>query len=171
MQRIQSCIRAIEDFPIPGVTYRDITPLLAQPKILRLTVHQLVYPFIGQGIDYVAGMEARGFIFGSLCAHELDVGFIPLRKAGKLPHKTTSVAYSLEYDDSILEAHTDAVQHGDRILLVDDLIATGGTAAASCRLLESLGGKIIACAFVIELDDLHGRKALDGHSIHSLIHY
>ena len=171
MQRIKSCIRAIEDFPQPGITFRDITPLLAKPKMLRLTVHQLVYPFVGQSIDYVAGMEARGFIFGALCAHELDVGFIPLRKPGKLPHQTTSVSYSLEYADNRLEAHTDAIQHGDRILVVDDLIATGGTAAASCQLLESLGGKIIACAFVIELDDLNGRQALEGHSIHSLIHY
>jgi adenine phosphoribosyltransferase len=171
MQRIQSCIRAIEDFPIPGITFRDITPLLANPKLLRLTVHQLVFPFIDQDIDYVAGMEARGFIFGSLCAQELNAGFIPLRKPGKLPFTITSVPYSLEYADNTLEAHTDALNPGDRVLIVDDLIATGGTAAASCKLVESLGGNIIACVFVIELDELNGRDALAGHSIHSLIHY
>ena len=171
MQRIQSCIRAIEDFPIPGITFRDITPLLANPNLLRLTVHQLVFPFIDQDIDHVAGMEARGFIFGSLCAQELNVGFIPLRKPGKLPFTTTSVPYSLEYADNTLEAHTDALNPGDRVLIVDDLIATGGTAAASCQLVESLGGNVVACVFVIELDDLNGRQVLAGHSIHSLIHY
>ncbi len=171
MQRLESKVRAIPDFPRPGVVFRDITPLVSDPAMLRLTIHQLVQPFIGESIDAVAGMEARGFIFGALSAQELNVGFVPLRKPGKLPYDVQSVSYRLEYGTASLEAHIDAINPGDRILLVDDLIATGGTASASCELVERLGGEIAACAFVIELNDLGGRERLPGRRVHSLLHY
>ena len=171
MQRLESKIRAIPGFPRPGVVFRDITPLVGDPAMLRLAVHQLVHPFIGEPIDAVAGMEARGFIFGALAAQELNVGFVPLRKPGKLPYDVQSVSYELEYGTASLEAHIDAINPGDRILLVDDLIATGGTASASCELVERLGGEIAACAFVIELDDLGGRARLPDRRVHSLLHY
>ena len=171
MQRLESKIRAIPGFPQPGVVFRDITPLVSDPAMLRLAVHQLVHPFIGEPIDAVAGMEARGFIFGALSAQELNVGFVPLRKPGKLPYDVQSVSYELEYGTASLEAHIDAINPGDRILLVDDLIATGGTASASCELVERLGGEIAACAFLIELDDLGGRARLPGRRVHTLLHY
>lgn len=171
MERLEACIRNIPDFPEPGIQFKDITPLLKEPDMLRLSVHQLIHPFLGQGIIYVAGMEARGFIFGSLAAWELGVGFIPLRKPGKLPHDVRSLSYDLEYGSASLEVHIDAINKGDRILLVDDLIATGGTAAASCQLIEELGGEIAGCAFVVELDFLKGREKLSQYQIHSMVHY
>ena len=171
MQRLESKIRAIPGFPRSGVVFRDITPLVGDPAMLRLAVEQLIHPFIDERINAVAGMEARGFIFGALAARELNVGFVPLRKPGKLPYDVQSVSYDMEYGTAQLEAHIDAVAPGDRILLVDDLLATGGTASASCELVEQLGGEIVACAFVIELDDLGGRTKLPGRWVHSLLHY
>lgn len=131
----------------------------------------LVEPFRGDKITAIAGMEARGFIFGSLAAMELDIGFVPLRKPGKLPYDVQSISYDLEYGNAGLEVHIDAVNKGDRVLLVDDLIATGGTAAASCRLIEKLGADIAGCAFVVELDALNGRQHLAPYPVHSLVHY
>lgn len=171
MHRLESLIRPIPNFPKPGIVFRDITPLLANPKAMRLAVHQLLHPFMGEPVDMVAGMEARGFIFGALCAQELGAGFVPLRKPGKLPHRTASVSYALEYGDNALEMHVDALGHGHRVLLVDDLIATGGTAAASCALVERLGGTVVGCAFLIELDALNGRAALGARRVHTLLHY
>lgn len=171
MERLKAHIRNIPDFPEPGIQFKDITPLVKQPDMLRLAVHQLIHPFLGKNITYVAGMEARGFIFGTLAAWELGVGFIPLRKPGKLPYDVESLSYDLEYGSASLEVHVDAIGQGDRILLIDDLIATGGTAAASCELIEKLGGKITGCAFVVELDFLKGRDKLAAYEVHSLIHY
>ncbi len=171
MQRLKDKIRDIPDFPEAGVIFRDITPLVADPAAMQLSVYQLLQPFLGETINAVAGMEARGFIFGSLAAWELGVGFIPLRKPGKLPYDVQSASYTLEYGSAALEVHTDAVNPGDRILLIDDLIATGGTARASCQLVEKLGGEIAACAFVIELDALNGREKLSNYRVHSLLHY
>lgn len=171
MQRLKDKIRDIPDFPEAGITFRDITPLVADPAAMQLSVYQLLQPFLGETINAVAGMEARGFIFGSLAAWELGVGFIPLRKPGKLPYDVQSASYTLEYGSAALEVHTDAVNPGDRILLIDDLIATGGTARASCQLVEKLGGEIAACAFVIELDALNGREKLSNYRVHSLLHY
>lgn len=171
MHRLESLIRPIPNFPKPGVVFRDITPLLANPKAMRLAVHQLLHPFMGEAVDMVAGMEARGFIFGALCAQELGAGFVPLRKPGKLPHRTESQSYALEYGDNALEVHVDALGHGHRVLLVDDLIATGGTAAAACALVERLGGTIVGCTFLIELDALNGRAALGERRVHTLLHY
>ena len=171
MTHLRSLIRPIPDFPQPGIVFRDITPLLDDAAAMRDTVQALVDPFRDTKIDKVAGMEARGFIFGALCAQELNAGFVPLRKPGKLPHETTAVSYQLEYASNALEIHIDALGHGHQILLVDDLIASGGTAAASCALIERLGGTVVGCAFVIELDALKGREQLSGHHVHSLMHF
>ncbi len=171
MNRLTSKIRDIPDFPKPGIIFKDITPLVKDPAALRLAVHQLVQPFLGRDITAVAGMEARGFIFGSLVAWELGIPFIPLRKPGKLPYEVQSVSYDLEYGSAELQAHIDAVDSSDKVLLVDDLLATGGTAKASCELIEKFGATVVACAFVVELDFLEGRDVLKGYETHSLIHY
>jgi adenine phosphoribosyltransferase len=171
MDRLKARIRDIPDFPKPGIVFKDITPLVRDPAYLRLAVHQLLHPFLGQPITAVAGMEARGFIFGSLVAWELGLGFVPLRKPGKLPYEVLSVDYALEYGYAALEVHTDALGPGDHVLLVDDLLATGGTAKASCELIESLGAEVAACAFVVELDALKGREKLANYFVHSLLHY
>lgn len=171
MERLSAKIRDIPDFPKPGIVFKDITPLVQDPATLRLAVHQLLQPFLGRDITLVAGMEARGFIFGSLVAWELGVGFVPLRKPGKLPYDVQAVSYDLEYGSASLEAHSDAFKKHDRVLLVDDLLATGGTAKASCELVEKLGSTVAACAFVIELDFLAGREKLQDYEVHSLLHY
>ncbi|MCK9618973.1 MAG: adenine phosphoribosyltransferase [Methylobacter sp.] len=171
MNRLKDKIRDIPDFPKPGIIFKDITPLVKDPAALRLAVHLLIQPFLGRNITVVAGMEARGFIFGSLVAWELGLPFVPLRKPGKLPYDVQSVSYDLEYGSATLEAHIDAVDANDRVLLIDDLLATGGTAKASCELIEQLGAKVEACAFVVELDFLEGREKLGDYEIHSLLHY
>jgi adenine phosphoribosyltransferase len=161
-------IRTIPDFPRPGIQFQDITPLVRDPRALRLAVHHLIHPFVGASLTAVVGMEARGFIFGSLAAWELGVGFVPLRKPGKLPYDVQSVSYALEYGENTLEAHIDALAAGDLVLLVDDLLATGGTAKASCELVERLGAKVLALACVIELKALKGREKLPC-PVHSLL--
>lgn len=171
MNRLRNKIRDIPDFPKPGIIFKDITPLVKDPATLRLAVHQLLHPFLGRDITAVAGMEARGFIFGSLVAWELGIPFVPLRKPGKLPYDVQSVSYDLEYGSAELEVHIDAVDSNDKVLLIDDLLATGGTAKASCELIEKLGASVVACAFVVELDFLKGRDNLQGYEIHSLLHY
>jgi len=171
MERLKAKVRDIPDFPKPGILFKDITPLVKDPAALRLTVHQLLHPFLGENISAVAGMEARGFIFGSLVAWELGVGFVPLRKPGKLPYDVQTVGYDLEYGSAALEVHIDALSAGDRVLLIDDLLATGGTARASCELVENLGAEIAACAFVVELDSLGGRNQLAKYRVHSLLRY
>lgn len=171
MNRLIDNIRDIPDFPKPGIIFKDITPLMKDPAALKLAVNLLVQPFLGKPITAIAGMEARGFIFGSLVAWEMGLPFIPLRKPGKLPYDVHSVSYDLEYGSATLEAHIDAFSASDRVLLIDDLLATGGTAKASCDLVEKLGAKIVACAFVVELDFLEGRNKLSDYEIHSLLHY
>lgn len=171
MNNLKTKIRDISDFPIKGIQFKDITPLVKNPASLRFAIAELVKPFKNSNITAVAGMEARGFIFGSLVAWELDVGFIPLRKPGKLPYDVQRVDYELEYGTTSLEVHIDAIEPGDRILLVDDVLATGGTAKASCELIEQLNGEIVACTFVIELTDLKGREQISNYPIHSLIQY
>jgi adenine phosphoribosyltransferase len=157
---IRDAIRAIPDYPKPGIIFRDITTLLGDARIFRAVVDQLVEPWQHAAIDRVAGIEARGFILGGAVAHQLSAGFVPIRKKGKLPHATVRVAYSLEYGLDEMEMHRDAVRSGERIILVDDLLATGGTAAAAVELLRSLGAEVLAACFVIDLPALGGSARL-----------
>ncbi|CAA9361834.1 MAG: Adenine phosphoribosyltransferase, partial [uncultured Gemmatimonadetes bacterium] len=161
MEHLKQLIRDIPDFPQPGILFRDITPLLRDPAAFRQVTAALAEPFRGR-VDAVAGVESRGFIFGAPLAVELGVGFLPIRKAGKLPGDKLALEYALEYGTSTLEIHTDAVRPGERILLVDDLLATGGTARAAAGLIEAVGGRVEGIAFVIELLFLQGRTALQG---------
>ena len=171
MLELESRIRTIPDFPKPGILYRDITPLLGDPDALSHAVRELAAPFAGEDIQAVAGIEARGFIFGCLVARELGAAFVPVRKPGKLPWRKVSESYTLEYGTGTVEMHVDALAPGARILVVDDLVATGGTAAASCSLIERLGGEVAGCVFVVELDGLGGRDRLAGRAVHSLLHF
>ena len=164
-------IRNIPDFPKKGIIFRDITTLLKDKKALRHCTKCFVTEFKDKKIDYIAATESRGFIFGSLLAHELECGFIPIRKLGKLPAKTIKEEYELEYGRDVLEIHHDAVSRDDRVLIIDDLLATGGTGLASARLVEKLGGELVALAFLIELEFLEGRKKLGKREIFSLIKY
>ena len=152
----KSAIRTIPDYPKPGIMFRDITTLLGHARAFRRAVDEMVQPFAGMKIDKVAGLEARGFILGGAVAHQLSVGFIPVRKKGKLPHTVIGEDYDLEYGKDRVEIHSDAVSKGERVILVDDLIATGGTAFAAIKLLERAGANVVGCAFVIDLPDLGG---------------
>lgn len=167
---IKSLIRTIPDHPKPGIQFRDITTLLLDPSGVRTAVELLAGPFDGGAIQKVAGVEARGFIFGLAVALELGVGFVPIRKPGKLPFRTVGQDYDLEYGSDRVELHLDAIEPGERVLLVDDLVATGGTAEAAARVIEKIGGKVEACAFVIELPALGGRRRLEsiGHRVESI---
>ncbi|MBI3465130.1 MAG: adenine phosphoribosyltransferase [Planctomycetes bacterium] len=164
-------IREIPDFPKPGILFRDITPLLADPVALRTAIDLMALHFHGHRIDAVAAAEARGFIFAAPLAVELGVGFVPIRKRGKLPFRVHSQTYELEYGDDTVELHEDALSPGHRVLLVDDLLATGGTMKACCDLVEQSGATIAGCAFLIELAFLEGRKKLAPHEVFSLITY
>jgi adenine phosphoribosyltransferase len=158
--QIRDAIRAIPDYPRPGIIFRDITPLLGDARAFRLVVDHLVEPWKDQRVDRVAGIEARGFILGGAIAHQLSAGFVPIRKKGKLPHATVRVAYSLEYGLDEMEMHRDALAAGERILLVDDLLATGGTAEAAVKLLRSLGAQLLGACFIVELPELGGAARL-----------
>jgi adenine phosphoribosyltransferase len=162
---LADAIRTIPDYPKKGILFRDITTLLGDAKAFRKAVDELVQPWCGDKIAKVAGMEARGFILGGAVAHQLSAGFIPIRKKGKLPHRTVSVAYELEYGVDEMEMHEDAVTPGERVILVDDLIATGGTAEAALKLIAVAGGTTVGCAFVIDLPDLGGRAKLERHGV------
>lgn len=170
---LRAAIRTIPDYPKPGIQFRDITTLLADARAFRQAVDELVQPFAGLKIDKVAGIEARGFILGGAVAHQLSAGFVPLRKKGKLPYRTRSVEYALEYGSDALEIHLDAFQAGERIMLVDDLIATGGTALAAIDLLRQGGAEIVAAGFVVDLPDLGGaaRLAAAGVPVSTLIEF
>ncbi|HEX2091031.1 MAG TPA: adenine phosphoribosyltransferase [Longimicrobiaceae bacterium] len=171
MEHLKSLVRDVPDFPIPGILFRDVTPLLRDPRGLAEVVDRLADEHRDTGIDLVAGIESRGFIFGAPLALRLGVGFVPVRKKGKLPADRVSCEYALEYGSNCLELHRDAVEPGQRILVVDDLLATGGTARASAQLVEELGGVVAGMAFVIELEFLGGRRVLDGYDVRSLIRY
>lgn len=164
-------IRDIPDWPKKGILFRDITPLLADPQAFPATIEALCEPFRNAGVQYVAAVEARGFIFGAAVAAKLRAGFIPIRKKGKLPYQTESASYELEYGTDSIEMHRDAVPRGAKVLLVDDLLATGGTMQAACRLIEKVGAEIVGIAFVIELTELQGRRRLTGHKVHALLSY
>ncbi|TCG09763.1 adenine phosphoribosyltransferase [Paraburkholderia steynii] len=157
---INSQIRTVSDWPQPGVQFRDITPLLQKPKTLRVLIDLFVQRYIDQKLDYVAGLDARGFIIGPILAYELNLGFIPIRKIGKLPYKTVSESYELEYGTATVEIHEDACKPGDRVVIIDDLIATGGTMMAGKKLLERLGATVIEGAAIVDLPDLGGSKLL-----------
>ena len=170
MKTVRDYIRTIPDFPHEGILFRDVTTLFGDARGFRIAVDQLLHPYAGLDIDKVAGLEARGFILGGAVAHQLGVGFVPVRKKGKLPAATVEQAYQLEYGEAVMEVHEDAIQPGENVLLVDDLLATGGTAEAGVSLIERLGGKVAGCAFVIDLPDLGGRKRLEtlGLEVHAL---
>ena len=171
MEELKKVIREVPDYPKKGILFYDITTLLKDSKALVQTVDVMSQRYIGQDIDTIVGIESRGFIFGTAMAYRLGVGFIPVRKPGKLPAKVLRESYSLEYGEDTVEMHEDAVEKGQRILLVDDLLATGGTASAVCNLIEKAGGNIVECAFVIELNFLKGREKLGSRKIFSLIQY
>ncbi len=164
-------IRNVPDFPKKGIVFRDITTLLSDGDALKYSVDRMTEQYEGKEIDLVLGAEARGFIFGALIAYKLGKGFIPVRKPGKLPYKTCQTSYDLEYGKNILEMHIDAVKKGDRVLIVDDLVATGGTAKAKADLVEKMGGEVVGFCFLIELEFLDPRKILEGYDIFSLIKY
>ena len=170
---LKKFIRTIPDYPKPGILFRDITTLLSDPQGFRAAVDELCWPFLKDEIDFVAGIEARGFILGGAVAHTLGRGFIPIRKKGKLPYKTIGQDYTLEYGVDTIEIHEDALKPGDRILLVDDLIATGGTAAAATDLIRKSGGIVAAAAFVIDLPELKGAQVLrhKGVKVHTLVEF
>ena len=160
MKSVKDYIRTIVDFPHEGIMFRDVTTLFADPRGFRMAIDQMLHPYAGQRIDKVVGLEARGFILGGAIAHQLGTGFVPIRKKGKLPGRTISQDYKLEYGEAIVELHDDAIQAGERILLVDDLLATGGTAEAGIKLVERLGGEIVGCSFIVDLPALGGRDKL-----------
>ena len=168
---LERYIRSIPDWPKKGILFRDITPLLADPKAFAAATDALCAGFKGAGIDYVAAVEARGFIFGAAVARKLRAGFVPIRKKGKLPFETESVSYDLEYGTDTLEVHNDAIDKGAKVLMVDDLLATGGTMVAACELIEKIGGKIWGISFLIELTELAGREKLSGYKINACLSY
>ena len=167
---IKDYIRTIVDFPHEGIMFRDVTTLFADPRGFRVAIDQLLHPYAGVRFDKVVGLEARGFILGGAVAHQLSAGFVPIRKKGKLPGTVISEQYQLEYGEAVVEVHDDAILPGEKVLLVDDLLATGGTAEAGIKLVERLGCELIGCAFVIDLPDLGGRKRLEalGMDVHAL---
>ena len=171
MDNLKQFIREVPDFPKAGIVYYDITTLLQNSQALRMTIDQFVWLFSNLHVDKVVGIESRGFMFGSIVAYNLNAGFVPVRKPGKLPAHTIGEEYELEYGTDTLEMHSDGVEQGDRVLIVDDLIAIGGTALAATKLVESAGGKVAGLGFVVELTFLEGRKRLQGYSIESLIKY
>ena len=166
---LEKFIRDIPDFPTEGIIFKDITPLLGDPAALDETIRLLAQPYEGKGVKFVTGIESRGFIFGAAVARQLGAGFVPIRKPGKLPHETVKKEYALEYGTDAIEIHADAVSPGDRVLMVDDLLATGGTMAAACELVAGLGAEIVGVAFVIELCFLNGAQKLPGYELHTLI--
>ena len=164
-------IRNVPDFPKKGIVFRDITTLLSDSGAFKYSVDKMTEQYKGEDIDLIIGAEARGFIFGALLAYNLGTGFIPIRKPGKLPYKTCETSYDLEYGKNILQMHVDAVKKGDRVLIVDDLVATGGTAKAKADLVEKMGGEVLGFCFLIELEFLNPRKVLEGYEVFSLIKY
>ena len=171
MEELKKKIREVPDFPSPGILFYDLTTLLKDSESLRTVIDLMTHEYRDREIDQVVAIESRGFIFGPALAYNLQTGFVPVRKKGRLPAQTISASYDLEYGQDVLEMHTDAIQKGERVLIVDDLIATGGTAAATTQLVHQLGGEIIGLAFIVELEFLKGREKLDGFEISSILKY
>ena len=168
---IKNKVRSIPDWPIKGVIFRDITTLLQDPVAHREICTIFYNRYVNQNINKIVGIDARGFLFGSVLAYKLDVGFVPVRKNGKLPYKTISESYTLEYGEETIEIHEDAIEKGERVVIVDDLMATGGTITAAANLVEKLGGEIVECSFVVELPDLKGREKLGNRKVFSIIEF
>jgi adenine phosphoribosyltransferase len=168
---IKSKVRSIPDWPIKGVIFRDITTLLEDPQAYKAICSIFYKRYVNEKVNKIVGIDARGFLFGSVLAYELGIGFVPIRKKGKLPHKTISQSYTLEYGEATIEIHEDAISGGDRVVIVDDLMATGGTIAASAALVEKLGGDLLECAFVIELPDLKGREKMGNRNCFAIIEF
>lgn len=171
MDYIRDLIRDIPDFPKKGIMFKDITPVLSDIKALRLSIDEMTKPYVNQNIDVVVGIESRGFIFGAPMADKLNAAFVPIRKPDKLPWKTQKVQYQLEYGTDSLEIHTDAINEGDNVLIVDDLLATGGTAEAACELVAKIKGTIKGLAVLVELEFLKGREKLNPYNVHSIVKY
>jgi adenine phosphoribosyltransferase len=171
LEILRAAVRDVPDFPKPGIVFKDITPILADPALFRIAIQHFVQQCAGKGITRVAGVDARGFLFGATVAHELGVGFVPVRKKGKLPYETVSHAYALEYGEAEIEMHVDAFAPGERVALIDDLLATGGTARAAIHLIEKLGATVVQAQFLIELGFLGGRAALAPKSVLSILRY
>ena len=169
MDTIRSLIRDVPDFPMPGIVFKDITPLFKNPEAMKSMTRQFVKLYRGKSIDVVAGIESRGFIVGTPLAMEMDIPFVPIRKEGKLPCETVKGSYKLEYGQATIEMHKDAIAPGQRVLIIDDLLATGGTAAASIDLIERVGGEVVSCGFVVELSFLKGRDKLPQGKVESLV--
>ncbi|MDM8543195.1 adenine phosphoribosyltransferase [Desulfococcaceae bacterium HSG9] len=169
MESLKASIRSIPDWPIDGVIFRDLTTLMLDPQVFKETCDLFYNRYKNQNIDKIVGIDARGFVFGAVLAYHLNVGFVPVRKKGKLPYKTIRESYTLEYGKNTVEMHTDAISQGERVVIADDLIATGGTIAAAVKLVERLGGDIVECAFVVELPDLKGRDLIKGQKVYSMV--
>ncbi len=171
VEEVKKAIRTVPDFPRKGVMFRDITTLVKNYEVFRYTIKKLASFFVDDEIDIVVGIESRGFIIGAPLALELSAGFVPVRKPGKLPYETVRKEYHTEYSKDIVEMHVDAVRAGDRVLMVDDLVATGGTMKAAIELVEELGGEVVGVAFVVDLPDLHGREKLEGYRVVNLVEF
>ena len=169
--KLQKAVRDVPDFPKPGILFKDITTLLSDGKLFKDTIDIFLEANAGRHIDKIVGIDARGFIFGAAVAYQLGVGFVPVRKKGKLPYKTEAMGYSLEYGESMIEMHVDAITKGEKVVLIDDLLATGGTAAAAVRLIEKIGGELVEAQFLIELEFLHGRDKLAPFPVRSFLKY
>ena len=168
---IKSKVRSIPDWPIKGVIFRDITTLLLDPPAFKKICTIFYDRYVNEKIDKIVGIDARGFLFGSVLAYKLDIGMIPIRKNGKLPYNTISESYTLEYGEEVIEIHEDAIQKGERVVIIDDLMATGGTISAAANLVEKLGGEIIECSFVLELPDLNGREKIGSRKVFSIVKF
>ncbi|MBN1283475.1 MAG: adenine phosphoribosyltransferase [Proteobacteria bacterium] len=168
---VRDNIRDIPDFPKPGIIFKDITPLLANHGAFSATIDSLRRRYQDKGVDVVVGIESRGFIFGAPLAEKLGAAFVPVRKKGKLPYKTVDISYDLEYGSATIEMHTDAISRGQKVVVIDDLLATGGTAGAACRLVEGQGGRVVECAFIVELGFLNGRERIKGIPVYSMVTY
>jgi adenine phosphoribosyltransferase len=171
IEKLRAAVRDVPDFPKKGIIFKDITPVLADGKLFRSAIEAFLEQCRGKQIDKIVGIDARGFLFGSAVAYDLGVGFVPLRKKGRLPYKTESAKYSLEYGEAEMELHIDAIEPGEKIVLIDDLLATGGTSASAATLIRKVGGDLLEAQFLIELEFLHGREKLEGTNVVSFLKY
>jgi len=171
VEKLRAAVRDVADFPKAGIVFKDITPILADPILFRESIDLFVHRCRGRNLDKIVAIDARGFLFGSAVAYTLGIGFVPIRKRGKLPYRTEAAKYSLEYGEAEMEMHTDAVTAGERVIMVDDLLATGGTSAAAAALIRNAGGDLLEAQFLIELEFLHGRKKLESTPVTSFLRY